>query len=109
MNLSMFPAIFPLTVGCKFPEYEVKSNRESGYGRYDVMMIPGDLKQAGIIIEFKKVDAAEGEDLEKTAERALEQIEAKEYRQELLERGIHNIIKLGIVFRGKEVLVKARD
>jgi hypothetical protein len=71
------------------------------------MIIPRDLNQAGIIIEFKKVEADEGEDLEKAAARALHQIEAQEYQQELLERGIHKIIKLGIVFRGKEVLVKA--
>ena len=100
--------VLGLLVGLR-PEYEVKSNRESGYGRYDVMIIPRDLNQAGIIIEFKKVDADEGEDLEKAAERALQQIEAKEYQQELLDRGIHKIIKLGIVFRGKEVLVKAKD
>ena len=100
--------VLGLLVGLR-PEYEVKSNRESGYGRYDVMVIPRDLNQTGIIIEFKKVDADEGEDLEKAAARALQQIEAKEYQQELLDRGIHKIIKLGIVFRGKEVLVKAGD
>lgn len=100
--------VLGILVGLR-PEYEVKSNRESGYGRYDVMIIPRDLNQAGIIIEFKKVDADEGEDLEKAAERALQQIEAKEYQQELHDRGIHKIIKLGIVFRGKEVLVKAGE
>jgi len=100
--------VLGLLVGLR-PEYEVKSNRESGYGRYDVMVIPRDLNQTGIIIEFKKVDADEGEDLKKAATRALQQIEAKEYQQELLDRGIHKIIKLGIVFRGKEVLVKAGD
>lgn len=77
------------------PEYEVKSNRESGYGRYDVMVIPRDLNQTGIIIEFKKVDVDEGEDLEKAAERALQQIEAKKYQQDLLDRGIHKIIMHG--------------
>lgn len=98
--------VLGLLVGLR-PEYEVKSNRESGYGRYDVMIIPCDLNKTGVIIEFKKVDPDEGEDLEKAAERAIQQIEAKEYQQELLDRGIHKIIKLGIVFRGKEVLVKA--
>ncbi len=100
--------VLGLLVGLR-PEYEVKSNRESGYGRYDVMIIPRDINKTGIIIEFKKVDADEGGDLEKAAESALQQIEAKEYQQELFERGIHKIIKLGIVFRGKEVLVKAGD
>ncbi|WP_240984757.1 AAA family ATPase [Acididesulfobacillus acetoxydans] len=100
--------VLGLLVGLR-PEHEVKSNRESGYGRYDVMIIPRDLKQAGIIIEFKKVEADEGEDLEKAAERALQQIDAKEYGQELIERGIRKIRKLGIAFRGKEVLVRAKD
>ncbi|MHB8127153.1 MAG: AAA family ATPase [Desulfitobacteriaceae bacterium] len=100
--------VLGLLVGLR-PDYEVKSNRESGYGRYDVMIIPRDVTQVGIIIEFKKVDTDEREDLAKAADRALEQIKAKEYQQELLDRGILNIIKLAIVFRGKDVLVKAGD
>ncbi|MDI6879812.1 MAG: AAA family ATPase [Desulfitobacteriaceae bacterium] len=100
--------VLGLLVGLR-PDYEIKSNREGGYGRYDVMVIPQDTSQAGIIIEFKSVDPEEVKDLEPIAQLALQQIEAKEYQQELFERGIHKIIKLGIVFRGKEVLVKARD
>jgi hypothetical protein len=91
------------------PDYAIKSNREGGYGRYDVMVIPRDTSRAGIIIEFKSVDPEEVKDLEQVAQLALHQIEAQEYQQELLERGIHKIIKLGIVLRGKEVLVKAGD
>ncbi len=100
--------VLGLLVGLR-PDYEIKSNREGGYGRYDVMVIPQDTSQAGIIIEFKSVDPEEVKDLEPIAQLALQQIEAKEYQQELFERGIHKIIKLGIVFRGKEVLVRARD
>jgi hypothetical protein len=100
--------VLGLLVGLR-PNYEIKSNREGGYGRYDVMVIPQDTSQVGIIIEFKSVEQEEVKDLEQIAQLALQQIEAKEYQQELLERGIHKIIKLGIVFRGKEVLVKARD
>ncbi|MFZ3129756.1 MAG: PD-(D/E)XK nuclease domain-containing protein, partial [Desulfosporosinus sp.] len=59
--------------------------------------------------EFKSVEQDASKDLEQVAQLALQQIEAQEYQQELRERGIHKIIKLGIVFRGKEVLVKARD
>ncbi len=100
--------VLGLLVGLR-PNYEIKSNREGGYGRYDVMVIPQDTSQAGIIIEFKSVEQDAENDLEQVAQLALQQIEAKEYQQELFERGIHKIIKLGIVFRGKEVLVKARD
>ncbi|MHB1651028.1 MAG: AAA family ATPase [Desulfitobacteriaceae bacterium] len=100
--------VLGLLVGLR-PNYEIKSNREGGYGRYDVMVIPQDTSQAGLIIEFKSVDPEEVKDLEQIAQLALQQIEAKEYQQELFERGIHKIIKLGIVFRGKEVLVRASD
>ena len=55
----------------------MKSNRESGYGRYDVMVIPKDKTKLGIIIEFKKVDKEENEDLEKACQLALQQIEKK--------------------------------
>jgi hypothetical protein len=88
-------------------DYEVRSNRESGYGRYDVMVIPRDLSKKGIIIEFKKVD--EDEDLEVAATNALKQIEGKQYRQELLDRGVKDIIEIGIAFEGKMVLVKQKN
>lgn len=88
-------------------DYEVRSNRESGYGRYDVMVIPRDLSKKGIIIEFKKVD--EDEDLEAAAKNALKQIEEKQYRQELVDRGVKDIIELGIAFEGKVVLVKQKN
>lgn len=86
--------------------YEVKSNRESGYGRYDVMVIPKNISKIGIVIEFKKVDEDDEEDLEKAADAALKQIKDKDYKSELIEKGIKNIIELGIAFEGKKVLVK---
>ncbi|KYH35154.1 putative AAA-ATPase [Clostridium tepidiprofundi DSM 19306] len=85
-------------------DYYVKSNRESGYGRYDVMIIPKDINKKGIIIEFKKVFAKE--DLEKAALKALKQIREKKYRQELIYRGVKDIIELAIVFEGKNVFIK---
>jgi hypothetical protein len=84
--------------------YEVKSNRESGYGRYDIMLIPRDQSKLGFIIEFKKTRPKET--LETAVKSALEQIEAKKYESELLQRGIKNYKKLAIVFQGKEVTVK---
>jgi hypothetical protein len=87
-------------------DYEIKSNRESGYGRYDIMLIPEDTGKPGIVIEFKKVDRDENENLETAAEAALEQIAAKDYRRELIARGIRSIINLGIAFEGKEMMIK---
>ncbi|AVK51413.1 AAA family ATPase [Clostridium sp. MF28] len=83
--------------------YEVKSNKESGYGRYDVMIIPKDASKYGIVIEFKKIDEFLSDTIEEATKEALEQIENKKYAQELLSRGINNIIKLAIVFKNKEV------
>ena len=87
--------------------YEVKSNRESGYGRYDVMLIPKDPTQLGIVIEFKKAGALKKESLEEAAVDALAQIEQMKYTQELADRGITNVIQLGIAFQGKALCMKA--
>jgi hypothetical protein len=92
--------------------HEITSNRESGYGRYDIMIFPRPLEgeaykeRTGYVIEFKTVDEEENETVESAAEAALNQIEAKKYETELVERGIKNIKKLAIVFKGKEVTVK---
>ena len=88
-------------------EYEVISNGESGYGRYDVMLIPKDVSKLGIIFEFKKKDEEDGEDLEVCVQNALKQIEDKKYRQRLIDRGIKDIIDIGIAFDGKKVLIKS--
>ncbi|MCT4620608.1 MAG: ATP-binding protein [Marinisporobacter sp.] len=90
-------------------DYEVKSNRESGYGRYDVALIPKDQNKIGIIIEFKKVDHDDQETLELAAKNALKQIQDKEYKKELEDRGVKEIIELGIAFEGKNVLVMKRQ
>ncbi len=81
--------------------YKVTSNRESGHGRYDILMMPLDKGLPGIVIEFKKADG----DLEATAQTALEQIEKKKYIQSLIENNIENILCYGIAIKGKEALV----
>lgn len=83
----------------------IRSNRESGFGRYDVMIIPKDLSKLGIIIEFKRVRRQRNETLEAAAHNALEQINTKQYETELRAMGVTNSIKLGIAFQGKESLV----
>lgn len=86
--------------------YEIRSNRESGYGRYDVMLIPKTKKNDGIILEFK-VKKAEEKTLEETVQTALAQIEDKEYDTELLELGVskEHIRHYGFAFEGKKVLI----
>lgn len=89
----------------------ITSNRESGEGRYDIMMEPLDKsRDMGIIIEFKIYNSKEEENLEGTCQRVLQQIEDKKYDIELKKHGIPNerIIKLGIGYSSKNVLVKRR-
>ena len=89
--------------------YEIKSNRESGYGRYDVMLVPksDDRKYNAIILEFKVFDSYDESTLEDTAQSALRQIEEKNYDAELIARGIEKerIRHYGFAFEGKRVLI----
>ena len=89
-------------------KYEVQSNRESGYGRYDVMIIPRDKNSQAVIIEFKVIDSQEETSLDMTADSALKQIEEKNYDAKLLERGYKReaIQHYGFAFEGKKVLIK---
>ena len=90
-------------------QYEIRSNRESGYGRYDVMMIPRGDDLPAVILEFKLFSVKRGEkSLEDTATNALKQIAEKKYDTELLDQGIpaERILKYGLAFRGKECLIR---
>ena len=89
-------------------DYIITSNRESGFGRYDVMIEPKDkTKNPAVIIEFKVFNARKEKTLEDTVEAALSQIEEKQYEADLIVRGIpkENIFKYGFAFKGKEVLI----
>lgn len=88
--------------------YEVKSNRESGYGRYDVMLIPNNPKDLGIIMEFKKIGPFDSSTLEQAVASALKQVEERHYEQELLDRKISRILYLGLAFKGKQVLIRSK-
>ena len=83
--------------------YIVESNRESGYGRYDMKIEKKD-GSIGIILEFKTVK--EEEKMEEMAEKALEQIEKNEYYLDMKERGITNVLKYGIAFNNKKAVIK---
>ena len=89
-------------------QYKIKSNREAGDGRYDISLTPRDKKHPGIIMELKwKSGLAEGE-LEKLSTEALSQIDEKRYALEMEEDGIADVIKLGIAFSGKKVVIKTK-
>ncbi len=87
--------------------YVLTSNRESGFGRYDVMLEPRKAGDDGIILEFKVFQPRKEKGLEDTVEAALKQIEEKRYETALAEKGIpkERIRKYGFAFRGKEVLI----
>ena len=93
--------------------YILSSNRESGFGRYDIMLEPIDKnndKLPGIVIEFKVFNPKKEDTLEETVENALRQIKEKDYNAELIKRGVkeENIQHYGFAFRGKEVLIDGR-
>ena len=87
--------------------YEIRSNRESGFGRYDIMMIPKKNNFPAIVIEFKVYNPRREQTLEDTVQTALKQIEEKSYDTELMARGIEKdrIRHYGFAFEGKRVLI----
>src|SRR3990167_9255013 len=84
--------------------HAVESNRESGLGRYDVMLVPHDKTKPGVILEFKVVRPRET--LETAAQNALTQIHTKNYAVALQQRGITRILAMGLSFQGKQVHVQ---
>ena len=90
-------------VGFLMGKYEIISNDESGYGRYDLAMIPIKSNEKAYLMEFK-ISKTKNE-MEKRAQKALKQIDEKKYDTKLKARGIKNILKIGIAFHGKEVKV----
>ena len=87
--------------------YRLTSNRESGFGRYDVMLEPLNRKDSAIILEFKVFRPQKESALEDTVQAALKQIEEKNYEQKLVDVGIERarIRKYGFAFEGKQVLI----
>jgi hypothetical protein len=91
--------------------YVITSNRESGYGRYDIMLEPLNDKDDAIIIEFKVLSTRREKNLEETVQAALRQIEEKDYARQLIDKGIsaERIRRYGFAFEGKTVLIGEAD
>lgn len=85
--------------------YKIRSNRESGLGRFDIQLMPLTKGMPGFIFEFKHTKD-EHTDLSALADSALQQIEAKKYDTELRDNGVNSIISIGIAFRGKSAVVR---
>ncbi len=117
VNLSFFDTASPeperfyhgLVVGLLAslqPRYEVRSNRESGFGRCDVMVLPRTAGQPGVVLELKLADTESGETTEKAFKAALRQLRDRDYAAELRERGATPIHEIAAVFEGKRVHVR---
>ena len=89
-------------------QYKIKSNRESGDGRYDISLFPREEKYPGIIMELKWKKNLSADDLDGLAEEAFDQIENMRYDSEMKEDGVRDILKFGIAFSGKKVSVKIK-
>ena len=97
--------VLGMLVGLK-DTYYVNSNRESGLGRYDIMLEPKDKNGNSFIMEFKLYNEDKEESIEEIIENAKKQIEEKGYETRLKERGFTNITKMIFAFKGKEVRMK---
>lgn len=87
--------------------YDVASNRESGYGRFDLAIFPNQPERTGVVMEFKVADTEDA--LEEKAAAALAQITAKAYTTEFEKRGVQRVWRYGIAFCGKKVKILRAD
>lgn len=108
-----------LAAGLDQKQYELKSNRESGVGRYDIAIIPKDILKPAIILEIKSIVLPKATKrklpevldllLKKESQKALKQINRNQYAVDLVQRGITNVVKVGIAFYGKEFRVASES
>jgi hypothetical protein len=90
-------------------KYRIVSNKESGDGRPDVIIIPKDNTKKGVIIEFKVSESPDENAMKEAVKTALDQIEKKKYSEELINSDIKEIIKIGIAFCGKIVMLDYKE
>lgn len=102
-----------LTASLDKRDYEKKSNRESGYGCYDIAIVPRDTNKLAIILELKSVKVPKKKEslkllLQQEAKEALVQIDKNVYNSEIKQHGIKNVLKMGLAFSGKEFHVESK-
>jgi len=91
-------------------DYIIKSNRESGSGRYDILMLPKDRTKYGVLFEIKALDKkATQTAIDNQLDKALNQIERNEYYKEFIAHQIPKRIEIAVVFTGKKVFMKAKN
>ncbi|SFV53290.1 Conserved protein, with a weak D-galactarate dehydratase/altronate hydrolase domain [hydrothermal vent metagenome] len=101
---------FLLGILVSLRDYEVISNRETGLGRVDIILLhKEDKKRLAIIMELKSINKFRERTKEKALENALKQIDDKKYETDVKKRGYNNILKMGVVFDGKRVWVKLKE
>lgn len=84
-------------------KYYVRSNRESGNGRFDIQLEPKNINRPGILLELKYENNCSSENLKELARIALRQIDDRQYDTEMITRGVTVIFKYGVAFSGKNV------
>jgi len=90
-------------------DYDVTSEKESGFGRYDVAVVPKDKSKLAIIMEFKTINEFKKETKDQALESAMEQLNEKKYETAILKQGIENFKKLAVVFDKKRCWIKESD
>ncbi len=86
--------------------YIIDSNKESGLGRYDILVMPNDTTKLGIVLEIKSIDENNNKSLKTVASEAIQQINARQYHAILLQHNIKRCLKIGIAFKGKGLAVE---
>lgn len=97
--------ILGLISGIDENHYKIDSNKESGLGRYDIILVPNDPQKLGIILEIKSVEKDKPEALKEAADNAIKQIDEQRYTMTPLFQNISNCLKIGIAFSGKELAI----
>jgi flavin-binding protein dodecin len=87
-------------------EYRITSNRESGYGRYDIILHPLKKELPAYVFEFKKFDSEDESTIQDTLDAAMEQMKELKYASVLEQEGHENITHIAIAFKGKEVKMR---
>lgn len=97
-----------LIAGIDQNHYKLDSNKESGLGRYDIIITPKDPRKLGIILEIKNTDKTTSDALKKVSDEAIEQINKKKYNVVFQQDSIQNCLKVGIAFNGKDLAITHR-